>query len=98
MGFVKTKHRKTYPANGNFGVFGLDCEMCYTQQGLELVKVQSVITSNNLVIIFSHQVTVVGIDGRLVYESLVTPENDVIDFNTRFSGITAKDLGRNIST
>merc|ERR1712157_716768 len=30
--------------------------------------------------------------GRLVYESLVTPENDVIDFNTRFSGITAKDL------
>ena len=39
------------------------------------------------------QVTVVGIDGRLVYESLVYPEHDIIDFNTRFSGITAKDLG-----
>ena len=38
-GYVKTKHRKTYPTNGNFGVVGLDCEMCYTSQGLELVKV-----------------------------------------------------------
>ena len=36
----------------------------------------------------------VGIDGRLVYESLVTPDNDIIDFNTRFSGIAAKDLGK----
>jgi len=75
MGYVKTKHRKTYPANGNFGLYALDCEMCYTGLGLELVKV-----------------TVVGIDGRRVYESLVYPENEVIDFNTRFSGITAKDL------
>ena len=40
-GYVKTKHRKTYPTNGNFGVVGLDCEMCYTSQGLELVKVLS---------------------------------------------------------
>jgi len=40
------------------------------------------------------KVTVVGMDGRLVYESLVNPENDIIDYNTRFSGITAKDLNR----
>ena len=40
------------------------------------------------------KVTVVGVDGRLVYESLVMPENDIIDYNTRFSGITQKDLGR----
>merc|ERR550519_1737837 len=38
------------------------------------------------------KVTVVGVDGRLVYESLVMPENDIIDYNTRFSGITQKDL------
>eukprot|EP00092_Neocalanus_flemingeri_P006938 GFUD01007490.1.p1 GENE.GFUD01007490.1~~GFUD01007490.1.p1 ORF type:complete len:683 (+),score=120.71 GFUD01007490.1:255-2303(+) len=74
-GYVKTKHRKSYPSKGNFGVYGLDCEMCYTPAGLELTKV-----------------TVVGIDGRLVYESLVTPDNEIIDFNTRFSGIAAKDL------
>jgi len=74
-GYVKTKHRKSYPANGNFGVYGLDCEMCYTLHGLELTKV-----------------TVVGIDGRLVYETLVLPEADILDHNTRFSGVTAKDL------
>ena len=39
------------------------------------------------------QVTVVGVDGRLVYESLVLPDNQVADYNTRFSGITKKDLG-----
>ena len=44
--------------------------------------------------ILSLQVTVVGIDGRLVYESLVVPDNEIIDFNTRFSGIAAKDLGK----
>jgi len=38
------------------------------------------------------KVTIVGIDGKLVYESLVQPENEIIDYNTRFSGITAKDL------
>lgn len=74
-GFVKTKHRKSYPSNGNFGVYGLDCEMCYTLHGLELAKV-----------------TVVGVDGRLVYETLVLPESDIIDHNTRFSGVSAKDL------
>jgi len=74
-GYVKTKHRKSYPTNGNFGVYGLDCEMCYTLNGLELTKV-----------------TVVGIDGRLVYETLVLPEADIIDYNTRFSGVSAKDL------
>jgi len=76
-GYSKTKFRKTLPKEGNYGVFGVDCEMCYTNVGLEVTKV-----------------TVVGMDGRLVYESLVNPENDIIDYNTRFSGITAKDLNR----
>jgi len=75
QGYVKTKHRKSYPNNGNFGIYGIDCEMCYTKCGLELAKV-----------------TVVGVDGRLVYESLVWPENSIIDFNTRYSGISAKDF------
>jgi len=74
-GYVKTKHRKSFPQNRNYGVYGLDCEMVYTETGLELGKV-----------------TVVGIDGRLVYESLVQPDNHIIDYNTRFSGITARDL------
>lgn len=75
QGYVKTKLRKSYPTQGNFGVYGVDCEMCYTRAGLELAKV-----------------TVVGVDGRLVYESLVCPDNEIIDYNTRYSGISAKDF------
>ena len=87
------QHRKSYPTNGNFGVYGLDCEMCYTPAGLELTKVVHAVLYGQISPFFI-QVTVVGIDGRLVYESLVAPDNEIIDFNTRFSGITAKDLGK----
>ena len=38
------------------------------------------------------KVTVVGSDGRLVYEKFVRPQARIIDYNTRFSGITKKDL------
>lgn len=77
-GFVKTKSCKMVPEDGNYGVYSVDCEMCYTTQGLELAKV-----------------TVVAADGRIIYDSYVKPENTIIDYNTRFSGITAKDLKGN---
>ncbi|XP_058978125.1 uncharacterized protein LOC101888243 isoform X2 [Musca domestica] len=38
------------------------------------------------------KVTVVGYDGSLVYEHFVRPQAEIIDYNTRFSGITEKDL------
>lgn len=76
-GYVRTRLRKTPPPDGNFGVYALDCEMCFTTCGLELTKV-----------------TVVAADGRLVYDCLVRPENLIIDYNTRFSGITARDLSK----
>lgn len=76
-GYVRTKPRKSPPPDGCYGIYALDCEMCFTRNGLELAKV-----------------TVVGIDGRLVYDTLVRPEAEVIDYNTRFSGITAKDIAR----
>uniref|UniRef100_A0A1B0AJ42 Exonuclease domain-containing protein n=1 Tax=Glossina pallidipes TaxID=7398 RepID=A0A1B0AJ42_GLOPL len=38
------------------------------------------------------KVTVVGYDGTLVYEHFVQPQAEIVDYNTRFSGITAKDL------
>lgn len=40
------------------------------------------------------KVTVVGVDGRLVYESYVQPDSPIVDYNTRFSGVSAKDLKR----
>lgn len=38
------------------------------------------------------KVSVVGYDGSLVYEHFVRPQAKIIDYNTRFSGITEKDL------
>ncbi|XP_054271810.1 RNA exonuclease 1 homolog isoform X1 [Macrosteles quadrilineatus] len=73
-GFVRTRPRKNPPPDELPGIYGLDCEMCYTTTGLELARV-----------------TVVARDGKLVYDSLVRPESDIIDYNTRFSGVSAKD-------
>ncbi|XP_066567079.1 RNA exonuclease 1 homolog isoform X2 [Amia ocellicauda] len=73
-GFVKT-FQKPIPVNGSPGVFALDCEMCYTTQGLELARV-----------------TVVNSSLQVIYDTFVKPDNEVIDYNTRFSGVTEEDL------
>ncbi|XP_037758018.1 RNA exonuclease 1 homolog isoform X1 [Chelonia mydas] len=78
-GFVKT-FIKLIPADGNHGVFALDCEMCYTTQGLELTRV-----------------TVVDSNLQVAYDTLVKPDNEIIDYNTRFSGVTEEDL-KNITS
>uniref|UniRef100_A0AAZ3QZE2 Exonuclease domain-containing protein n=1 Tax=Oncorhynchus tshawytscha TaxID=74940 RepID=A0AAZ3QZE2_ONCTS len=73
-GFVSTLPR---PASdkGCPGVFSVDCEMCYTTQGLELARV-----------------TVVNSSLQVIYDTFVKPDNDVIDYNTRFSGINEADV------
>jgi len=78
-GFAKTRppRNRAQPADGNYGVYGIDGEMLFTTHGLQLCKI-----------------TVVGIDGKLVYETLVHPEDPIVDYNTRFSGVSAKDLKR----
>merc|ERR1712018_1060776 len=35
------------------------------------------------------RVTVINLRGKTVYESMVLPNNEIIDYNTRFSGITS---------
>ncbi|XP_059617310.1 uncharacterized protein LOC132262168 isoform X2 [Phlebotomus argentipes] len=47
------------------------------------------------------KVSVVASDGRLLYERLVRPECQIVDYNTRFSGISEQDFvarGHNIRT
>ncbi|GLH06746.1 RNA exonuclease 1-like protein [Gryllus bimaculatus] len=38
-GFVKTLPKEKAPPDGDYGVYALDCEMCYTTVGLELTRV-----------------------------------------------------------
>ncbi|KAJ8679510.1 hypothetical protein QAD02_015297 [Eretmocerus hayati] len=75
QGYVRTRPAKYVSCDGNYGVYALDCEMCFTKNGLELGKV-----------------TVVALDGKLIYEAFCKPESEIIDYNTRFSGLRAKDL------
>ncbi|KAM6922066.1 RNA exonuclease 1 homolog [Xenentodon cancila] len=73
-GFVST-FSKALPPDGNGGVFALDCEMCYTKQGLELTRV-----------------TVIDSEMKVIYDTFVKPDSKVVDYNTRFSGVTEEDL------
>ncbi|OXB61640.1 hypothetical protein ASZ78_006328 [Callipepla squamata] len=73
-GFVKT-FEKLPTTDGYPGIFALDCEMCYTKQGLELTRV-----------------TVINSDLKVVYDTFVKPHTKVVDYNTRFSGVTEEDL------
>lgn len=38
------------------------------------------------------RISVVGHDGLLVYEAYVMPQNEIVDYNTRFSGVDARCL------
>lgn len=81
-GFVTTQQPDYTADDDNYGVYAIDCEMCYTLYGLELTKV-----------------TLIKSDGRLVYEKLVKPTAPIVDYNTRFSGITEKLLStRSVKT
>ncbi|XP_008416192.1 RNA exonuclease 1 homolog isoform X4 [Poecilia reticulata] len=76
-GFVSTEPRR--PSGYSCpGVYSLDCEMCYTVQGLELSRV-----------------TVISSSLQVVYDTFVKPDNEVIDYNTRFSGISEEDVKGN---
>ncbi|XP_030644116.1 RNA exonuclease 1 homolog [Chanos chanos] len=57
------------------GVYALDCETCFTTQGVELVRVS--VVSSSL---------------QVIYDTFVWPENDLIDLNTRFSGVSEDDV------
>lgn len=40
------------------------------------------------------RVTLLSIHGKVIYDTLVTPEHPILDYNTKFSGITREILER----
>ncbi|XP_056134741.1 RNA exonuclease 1 homolog [Lampris incognitus] len=79
-GFVSTLPRDELDGNCP-GVYALDCEMCYTTEGLEMSRV-----------------TVVSSSLQVIYDTFVRHDEEVIDYNTRFSGIGEEDVkGTNTS-
>ncbi|KAF9067519.1 hypothetical protein BDP27DRAFT_1328740 [Rhodocollybia butyracea] len=63
-------------------VYGIDCEMCTTEDGQELTRVCMIDYDTQLV----------------VYDRLVKPAKPVIDYLTRWSGITAEALATATTT
>lgn len=74
-GYVCTMPCPMLLHDNNYGVYAMDCEMCFTLQGLELARV-----------------TLVDLYGQIVYDTLVKPSSEIIDYNTKFSGITEEDM------
>ncbi|XP_062852456.1 RNA exonuclease 1 homolog [Trichomycterus rosablanca] len=78
QGFISSLPQ-THP--GCPGIYAIDTEMCYTTQGLELVRV-----------------TMVNSSLQVIYDMFVKPNNEVIDYNTRFSGISEDDVKNSSSS
>ncbi|CAH0731929.1 unnamed protein product, partial [Brenthis ino] len=72
-GYVKTLPPDTIM--DDYGVYSLDCEMCYTTHGLDLTRI-----------------TVINSACKVVYETLIKPLHPIIDYNTRYSGITEEQM------
>lgn len=65
--------RKSYaPVTNRSPLYGVDCEMCHTTSGLNELTRISIVNENL----------------ETVYESMVRPDNKIIDYLTKFSGIT----------
>ncbi|KZW02879.1 ribonuclease H-like protein [Exidia glandulosa HHB12029] len=77
-GWVETPCRVPYSHSSSVPpkVYALDCEMCMTEDGKDLTRI-----------------CVIDLDeDKVVYDELVKPHKTILDYLTRWSGITAEKL------
>ena len=63
--FIRTKGRKCNPPNGYHGVYALDGEMCYTTQGMELIRLSEVSRGAKMSGIFYIRPVSIGLDSQV---------------------------------
>lgn len=67
-----------HASSKKYDIVALDCEMCFTEAGLEVTRL-----------------SIVDKNCKLIYDEFVMPGNPIVDYNTRFSGIT-EDIMKNV--
>ncbi|KAF9526559.1 ribonuclease H [Crepidotus variabilis] len=75
-GWLETPKPAENESHWNQKIYAIDCEMCITEDGKELTRV--------CVIDYT--------SGKVIYDQLVKPRKPILDYLTRWSGITAAQL------
>ncbi|KAF1761923.1 hypothetical protein GCK72_010182 [Caenorhabditis remanei] len=73
----QSKGKSDYRSNK---VYGLDCELIHTLNGLEVARV-----------------SLVDMKGRVLLDTFVLPQYEIVSYNSFFSGVTEKDMESAIS-
>ncbi|KIR50845.1 RNA exonuclease 1 [Cryptococcus gattii Ru294] len=81
-GWVETSPAEGPPKNGIYPILAIDCEMVVSKDGDELARI-SVIDFNS---------------GKNVFDELVLPPGEILDYRTQWSGITAERLSSTTHT
>ncbi|PPQ92983.1 hypothetical protein CVT25_000184 [Psilocybe cyanescens] len=76
-GWLETPQPAENESKAKQKIYAIDCEMCLTEDGKELTRV-CIIDYNT---------------GIVIYDQLVKPTKPILDYLTRWSGITAEALG-----
>lgn len=75
---IASKKKSKIQANEN--AYAIDCEMCFTKNGLECCRISVVDANRNVVL-----------------DEFIKPTDPILDYNTKYSGITA-DMLKDVTT